>query len=249
VNQQDAAAPEAAERIVSEAARRACIVAPAIQITTHLQAGETAAAVLREGSQDALIVLGRGRKAARFSPVTRSLGWQLARRASCPVTMVELFDEASRGPSAGRVVVAVDGTAEPTAALGFAFRAALRRGVGITMLHAWSHDLGAQADDQAAADSFSCCAVEDALRMCRDVFPEVEVRQRYVAGPAGRALAAESAAAALVVLGSRAHGRLHRAIFGSVEHAVLRSARCPVAIVRTPPAGGQQLSGHGGGCW
>jgi nucleotide-binding universal stress UspA family protein len=106
----DAGAQEAAEHIVSEAARRARIVAPALHITTHLQAGTTAAAVLQEGGQDALIVLGRGRKAGRFSSITRSVSWQVARHASCPVAMVELFDEASRGPSAGRVVVGVDGT-------------------------------------------------------------------------------------------------------------------------------------------
>ena len=59
----------------------------------------------------------------------------------------------------------------------------------------------------------------------------VEVRERVVAPPAGSALVRESAGAALVVLGSRTHGRLRRGLFESVE-SVLGSVRSPVAVGR-----------------
>lgn len=38
--------------------------------------------------------------------------------------------------------------------------------------------------------------------------------------------------AGLIVMGSRGHGRLKRALLGSVSDAVVRHAHCPVTIVR-----------------
>ena len=43
---------------------------------------------------------------------------------------------------------------------------------------------------------------------------------------------AEEIDAGLIVMGSRGHGRLRRALLGSVSDAVVRHAHCPVTIVR-----------------
>jgi nucleotide-binding universal stress UspA family protein len=43
---------------------------------------------------------------------------------------------------------------------------------------------------------------------------------------------AEEIDAGLIVMGSRGHGRLGRALMGSVSDAVVRHAHCPVTIVR-----------------
>jgi nucleotide-binding universal stress UspA family protein len=231
--QWDAGAQHAAELALSEAARRARTIAPALRVTTHLQAGATAAAIVQERDRDALIVVGRGRETGRLRSLTRPVSWQVALHASCPVVVVGLSGEASRGPSAGRVVVGVGGTADPAAALGLAFRAARRRSVGLTVLHARGSRDSAGLEELGAGNGLGDPA-DAALRMGRDLFPDVTVRMRHVAGPAGPALVAESAAAALVVLGSRARGRQHRARSGSPVRDVLRAARGPIAIARTP---------------
>jgi nucleotide-binding universal stress UspA family protein len=75
--------------------------------------------------------------------------------------------------------------------------------------------------------------VENAVSRYAGAYPDVEVRQRLVAAPAGPALVAESVGAALVVVGFGARGRLHRALYGSVRQEVLHSATSPVVIVRT----------------
>src|SRR5918994_6044839 len=43
---------------------------------------------------------------------------------------------------------------------------------------------------------------------------------------------AEELGAGLIVMGSRGHGRLRRALMGSVSDGVVRHAHCPVTIVR-----------------
>jgi nucleotide-binding universal stress UspA family protein len=43
---------------------------------------------------------------------------------------------------------------------------------------------------------------------------------------------AEKIGTGLIVMGSRGHGRLKRALLGSVSDAVVRHAHCPVTIVR-----------------
>jgi nucleotide-binding universal stress UspA family protein len=43
---------------------------------------------------------------------------------------------------------------------------------------------------------------------------------------------AEELGAGLIVMGSRGHGRLRRALLGSISDAVVRHAHCPVTIVR-----------------
>jgi nucleotide-binding universal stress UspA family protein len=43
---------------------------------------------------------------------------------------------------------------------------------------------------------------------------------------------AESMGAGLIVMGTRGHGRIRRALMGSVSESVVRHAHCPVTIVR-----------------
>ena len=55
-------------------------------------------------------------------------------------------------------------------------------------------------------------------------------------GPAAEKIAhlAEPSGVGLIVLGSRALGRVKRLLLGSVSAAVLRAARGPVLIVKAP---------------
>jgi nucleotide-binding universal stress UspA family protein len=54
--------------------------------------------------------------------------------------------------------------------------------------------------------------------------------------------AAEKAGADMLVMGSRGNGFLQRALLGSVSNHCVQSCKCPVVVVKRPPAGNHQGS-------
>lgn len=220
---------EAASGVLTDAVNHARAVAPTLQVTAHMQEGSTTTAILREGSRgDALIVLGRGPNRGWFRSFI-SVGRRVTRHAACPVAIVHLTNGPARGLSAGRVVVGIDRAEDPAEeVLGFAFRSAERRCVGVTVVYTSTPpDLNAEmvlTDDPAATLAFKGDRIESALQMCRRAHPNVEVRRRFVSVPAVRAFVSGSAGAALLVIDG--HTRRAR------RRAVLRSAQSPIAIVK-----------------
>ncbi len=240
-NWRDTSVPTRGEAILEEAAQRALLVAPGITVTTHLATGSAASAIGGSGHQDSLTVMGRG---ARRHIGSRSGGWRVVRRAASTVTIVELAPEGSDGPSANRVVVGVDESGGPASALGEAFRAASRRGVGLTVIHAKSpstwfpHPARTIIDDMDVLRRIA--RIDATLEPYREAFPNVGIRRRFVSGAPARAIVDESVAAALVVIGAPRRGRVRNAVRRSVAHAVFRGARTTIVMVREPPQGSDQ---------
>ena len=89
-------ARERGTRILEEAARRARVVAPSTRITTHLEAGETAATILMAGSNDSLIVVGC-RQARRRD--RRSVASTVVRLAKGPIAIIRTPTTTNRKPA------------------------------------------------------------------------------------------------------------------------------------------------------
>jgi nucleotide-binding universal stress UspA family protein len=217
----DLRAREAAEGVVTAAVRRAHRIAPSLRITGSVFPGRQVTALVSEArsTDGALVVLGhnrlsRNRKAARFE---RALARRLV-RTTASLAVIGLSAAGTVGRSAGRVIVGVDDTGGPPDALGFAFRAARRRGTGLTVVH--------------ATESIERGELEDTVRIWQLAYPEVDVRWHVALGPVDSVVLAESAAAALTVLGSARHGLIHQALSGSATYNILRLARGPVVLAR-----------------
>jgi nucleotide-binding universal stress UspA family protein len=226
-------APDSGARVLDEATRRARLVTPNVVISTRLETGFIAAGIRRASRAHALTVIGRGRS-MRLG--VRSAGWRIAWRAHGPVAIVELDDERRSGPSAGRVVLGIDEAAGPPAAVAYAFRAASRRGVGLTVIHACALRTRIRRRKHSARfldDMRRLVAIDEAVQAYGHAFPNVDVRRRFVTGPAGAALVAESDGAALLVIGEHSPRRLDSRLT-AVARTALRCARSPVAIIRTP---------------
>jgi nucleotide-binding universal stress UspA family protein len=235
----DVSAWAAAESVAQDAARRARDVAPDLDITSRVVVGPAATAVLHAAQDAEMVVLGR-RGLGRFTGLLRrSVSVQVTARAPCPVTVVHPIHDVEPGPSSAQVVAGVDGSAHSTRAIGCAFEAAARRGLGLAAVHAWMPrcpgDHVTIADDPAAAESAAWQKLEQSLAQWRDRYAGVTVTPKLMRCPPGAALVAESAGAALVVVGSRGRGSLRGLLVGSVSQIVLQHAHCPLTVVRARP--------------
>lgn len=230
---------DAADMVVEQAVSRVRCVASEVEVSTHLLRGPVAPAMLAQCGEAELIVLGSRGLGGIRSLFAGSVGANVAMHALCPVVVVRPMRPVAPGRSAARVVIGVDGTTMSERAIGFALRAAVQRGVAVTAVHAWSPrgpaDLEAVTDDWSLAEAEEWRTLQGAFVQWRHRLAGAHVDLRLVTGRAQDVLIAESAGAALVVVGSRGRGGLRAALLGSVSQAVLQHAHCPVAVVRSSP--------------
>ncbi|WP_158641415.1 universal stress protein [Amycolatopsis eburnea] len=228
--------PDVARAVTEQAVRRAREVAAELEISTRLVLGAGAPALLAQCDDAELLVLGSRGRGGVWGVFGGSVSCRVAMHAACPVVVVRPMRPAEPGRSAARVVVGVDGSSGSTRAVEFAVRAAAQRGVGVTAVHAWAPrgtaDLAAVTDDWSLAEAAEWRTLQRVFAPWRSRLGPARIDLRLVPGRAQDALVAESAGAALVVVGTRGRGSVRAALAGSVSQAVLQRAGCPVAVVR-----------------
>lgn len=132
------------------------------------------------------------------------------------------------------ILVAYDGSADADAGLEHAIRLARDQHACLTLLTV--APLGHQPPSmsaQATPDLTECFSA--ALRRAADSVPQdVGLTTRVLRGNPAEVIlrSVREGGYDLVVMGSHGHGRLHRALLGSVSFAVLRDSPVPVMLVR-----------------
>jgi nucleotide-binding universal stress UspA family protein len=128
------------------------------------------------------------------------------------------------------VVLGVDGSYHSLAALDVAADEAAWRRLSLRIVHAYPT---ANSQDQAAPEPRvdARWMVTDAMSRALARHPDLKVSTRLAAGAADSVLLAESATAALLVVGSRGRGTLPGLLTGSVSTRVAPQAGCPVIVV------------------
>jgi nucleotide-binding universal stress UspA family protein len=171
-----------------------------------------------------------------------STSLKLATHAPYPVIVVRETSGREPGTEARGIVLGIDDPGQTSSdALTFAFEEASLRHTGLTLLHAWQEpffDLpgkGAPVPTRIQLEEFQADqrrSLSEHLAGWQDKYPDVDVKPEVVVhNPAG-VLVAASTGAELLVLGSHGHGGPHSMMMlGSVTHAVLHHAHCPVAVV------------------
>ncbi|HEY8215512.1 MAG TPA: universal stress protein [Acidimicrobiia bacterium] len=137
-------------------------------------------------------------------------------------------------PESQQIVVGVDGSPASDAALRWACDEAALRGAGVVVLHVVSipYELPRVPIDEPQTDMEreGKRVLDEAL--ARVAADGVSVEPRLLEGSPGELLVEASEDAALVVVGTRAHGRLASFVVGSVSSTVVHHAACPVVVVR-----------------
>ncbi len=135
------------------------------------------------------------------------------------------------------VVVGVDGSPTSALALDWAVDEASRRRLALHLVNAWFLRY-AQASPMLVAPldiPDPEALLRDAVARVATLAPGLRVSTEYADSPAAAALVVASATADSVVVGSRGHGTIGRAIVGSTSMQVATHAACPVVVVREVP--------------
>ena len=228
---------------LAEAAQAAAKAAPDVESEQEVLDGFPIPKLVEESRTAQLVVIGDRGLGGVAGLLIGSVAFALAAGGSCPVVIVRGQTDATDGP----VVVGVDGSPISEAALAFAFEAAALRGAPLLAVHAWRDvplvAVHAERDvpldpmtwaslDWDAVEQQAQAELAERLAGWRDKYPDVDVQRLVVQDRPAKVLVEQSAAAQLLVVGSRGRGGLAGLLLGSVSHAVLHRADCPVAIVR-----------------
>lgn len=222
-----------AEQVLAKAIGRAAEIDPGVEVRAEAIDADPVPVLIEESSRAALIVLGSRQRTALGSSMLGSVSAGVAARAACPAVVV-------RGPAGlpeenPPVVVGVDGTEASEALLQFGFEHASRHHTPLRAVLCWHPDLLAWMmwRPEPPAPARAEVWLSEALAGWREKYPDVVVHGAVVRDHPAAGLVAESAAAHLLVVGSRGRHALAGTLLGSVSQGVLHHATCPVAVVPT----------------
>ena len=142
------------------------------------------------------------------------------------------------------ITAGVDGSQESLAALAWAAREAVRRGLALRVVHAWRAHSQEVIEAGIAGDTDSQAewvhgAVTEAVGTVTAHHPDLAVTTDVIEGAVADTLVAAAADAEMLVLGSRGHGRIVGFLLGSVGQQVIATTTRPG---RAPRAGDQPSS-------
>jgi nucleotide-binding universal stress UspA family protein len=184
------------------------------------------AEVLCEQSASALmVVLGVRGQDGIAGLALGSVPWQVAGHAQGPVVIVRGRWRRANQPQ-GPIVAGTDGSARSRDVIRFAFREAELRRVPVLAVCALADAPACVGNAGRVGADF-----DRVLSSCEKEYPELTVLRQVSAGSPRTALLEAAAGAQLLVIGSRGRGGLDDMRLGSVAHAVLHHAPCPVAVV------------------
>ncbi|MFI6276946.1 universal stress protein [Streptomyces sp. NPDC050988] len=211
-----------------------------LPVTTDLLEGDRVEALVAAAADAETLVLGTRGHGAIVGFLLGSVGQQVVAESARPVVLVRAGDLAESEAAGREIVVGQQGGPDDSAAaLEFAFETAAARGAGVRVVRAWSLPTVFTfspaslklADEAGGLEQYENKALAEALRPWEERFPQVRVTQHVEMGSAGEVLLTAAAPAQLLVVGRRAHRSAVGARVGSVAHAAMHHAPCPVAVV------------------
>ncbi len=226
-----------AEEILNDVADEIRRRWPGLGVRTRAESGRPADVLAWLGREADLLVVGASGRGALPRMVLGSTAAGLLHAAERPVVVVRPTQGEFTRP--GRVVVGVDGTALSAPAIEFAYDFADRHGRELVAVHAWSQlpmdalePVRAWDEDLYEVQRKAQRLLAECLAGQAEQHPGVVVRREISFRRAATALLHEAEHAALLVVGSHGRGALGSMLVGSVSHAMIYHAPCPVAVVR-----------------
>lgn len=229
----DDAVEQAARDLVEKEAFRAAEAAPGVDVHTVVDQQSPGRALTQRSVDAQLVVVGTHRLTRAERVFSGSLAYQVVAGSHCPVAVVPTLPT----DVADRVVVGADGSADSLAAVRVAAAEADRAGLGLHVVHAWQQpavyvDVNLLAEYDHVFQEAAGVLLGESVAGLREDFSDLVVTQDLVQGQPATVLLDAAADARLLVVGSRGLHGVTRMLLGSVSHAVVLHAPCPVLVVR-----------------
>ena len=225
---------EAAEEVTAEGVAAALAIDPELRVSGATEVTSPAQALTEASADAALVVIGTRGHGTVLRALLGSVAFEVAARAECPVIVVRPTDRPAERTTA-RVVVGTDGSPEAERAVRFAAdqAASAWASASLVVLTCTGDPAGSGISPDRLRTSAQRIA-DDARQGLRRTHPQLPVTTEVDECPPERALVDASAEADLVVVGTRGRGAFRGLLLGSVSHAVIHGAECPVGIVGIP---------------
>jgi nucleotide-binding universal stress UspA family protein len=182
---------------------------PSVAVTSRAVRGHAAAALIDRSRDARLIVLG-GHGHSVVAGLLGSVISAVSAHAHCPVVVVRGVPQPDDA-----VVAGADGSALTLPVLRFAAEQAAARKVPLRVIRA-----APERENPGAP-----------LVVVREQFPGLTMQVEDTLEHPAAALARASAAAQLLVVGSRGHGPVTGLLLGSISQHMLRHSACTVAVI------------------
>ena len=221
-------ARRAAEQVAVWGLRAAQDLLGAQNVRLLVVYGSPAGVLCDHGAGADMVVVGSRGRGGLSGLLLGSVGLQVAAHAPGRVVVVRGHWRRN-GYVPGPVVLGMDGSACSEAAAAFAFEEAVLRNAPLLAVCALADAPGSLGGAGRLQEGF-----ETLTSRFEKEHPEVTVLRQVSPGGPRPALLAAAHRAQLLVVGARGLGGIRGMMLGSVSHAVLNHAPCPVAVVHLP---------------
>jgi nucleotide-binding universal stress UspA family protein len=213
---------------------------PGVEVNIEHLDGQPGEVLARTAEDAEALVLGSRALSGIGGFLVGSVSLAVVARAARPVVLVRTGEQAADEhemdpagiPCAAAafrpVVLGLDAANPDTSLIEFAFEAAGLRATALRVVYAWNRPPFRDHRGRFGAEPDS---LSEVLGPWREKFPTVEVMAESRTGGAADLLIEASREASLVVVGRRVRRGPFTGHIGSVTHAVLHHATCPVAVV------------------
>ncbi|GAA1255469.1 universal stress protein [Streptomyces javensis] len=200
---------------------------PGLRVSAELVPRETVPALLDAARDAEMLVLGSRGRGTPGGFLLGSTGRRILAHGVHPVIVVHADDK----PLTADVAVGVSLRQPNEEALRFAFDAAARRGGVLRAVHAGTNGPGDEAAAADEAEPGAEGALDAALRPWRERYPGVPVAEAFTAERPALGVVHTAPGSGLLVLGRDETEPDPVPHLGSVIHAAVHHAPCPVAVV------------------
>lgn len=231
---------EAEEGMQRELQERVDALSEELGISVRLDVARSSPvqALLAHEDEAAVIVVGTGAKGAIEEFILGSTSLGVAAHARCPVLVINPGVDLD-ALSHGRIGVAVDGSSDSRRAARAALALAELTGAKVTAVTTWYLEVvngfvvtEPDSPEWAQMEEGRRAVVEQVLAPLRENYPDVEVEVQVARGPVVMTLRDLAEHWDVLVVGSRGLGGLRGRLLGSVSQRMMRTAACPVLVVR-----------------